>query len=39
MAHRLFIRIAAREVHPAKAFREGWIDVNGKISRRPPASV
>jgi hypothetical protein len=25
----LFIRIAARQVHPAKAFREGWVEVTG----------
>lgn len=25
----LFIRIAARQMHPAKAFRRGWLEVRG----------
>jgi hypothetical protein len=25
----LFIRIAARQIHPAKAFRNGWLEVRG----------
>ena len=25
----LFVRVAAREVHPVKAYREGWLEVSG----------
>ena len=27
----LFVRVAARELHPVKAFREGWIEVRGSF--------
>jgi SCP-2 sterol transfer family len=27
----LFVRIAAREVHPLKAYREGWLEVSGDL--------
>jgi SCP-2 sterol transfer family protein len=27
----LFVRVAAREVHPVKAFREGWIEISGSF--------
>jgi SCP-2 sterol transfer family len=29
MALSLFVRIAARQIHAARAFREGWIEVDG----------
>ena len=25
----LFVRVAARELHPVKAYREGWLEVSG----------
>jgi hypothetical protein len=27
----VFVRIAARELHPVKAYREGWLDVSGNF--------
>jgi hypothetical protein len=27
----LFVRVAAREVHPVRAFREGWLEVSGNF--------
>jgi hypothetical protein len=31
MALPLFVRVAARELHPAKAYREGWLEVSGNF--------
>jgi hypothetical protein len=27
----LFVRVAARELHPVKAYREGWVEVSGNF--------
>ena len=27
----LFVRVAARQLHPVKAFREGWVEVGGDL--------
>jgi hypothetical protein len=35
----LFVRVAAREVHPAKAYREGWLEVGGDFDLAARISV
>jgi SCP-2 sterol transfer family protein len=35
----LFVRVAAREVHPVKAYREGWLEVSGNFDVAARANV
>jgi hypothetical protein len=35
----LFVRVAARELHPVKAYREGWLEVSGDFDLAARATV
>jgi hypothetical protein len=35
----LFVRVAARELHPAKAYREGWLEITGNFDVAARISV